>query len=127
MPVQEKLRVRDLSVDDIPLVNAYWANQTPSDYARLSLDPQKVQTRFLDADAVRQRNAVPFRDRSSDALIWELNGHAVGISTLRNIRYGHDGEIHLHMIDARFRQSGYGRRFFALSLNAYFQRFELQL
>lgn len=69
-------------MNDIALVNSYWANQTPSDCDRLSLDPSKIRTRFLQAEMVQQREALAFKDRTSDAMIWELNGQAVGISTL---------------------------------------------
>ncbi len=123
----DRLRVRDLSLDDLPLVNGYWASLTPADMERMSLDPDKLPTRYIHVDAFKKSVDVPFRERTSDLLIWELNGQAVGMSSLRNIRYAEYGEIHLHMIESQCRRSGYGRRFFALSLQEYFQRFELKL
>lgn len=124
---KDRLRVRDLFLDDIPLVNGYWANQTPADVDRLSLDPSKVPTPYIQVDAYRKVLDLPFEQRQSDLLIWELNEQAVGMSSLRNIRYAEYGEIHLHMIEPEFRRSGYGHRFLAMTLQEYFRRFKLRL
>lgn len=123
---EDRLRVRDLSVDDTFLVNGYWANQTPADVDRMSLDPSKIPTPYLQVDDVKKLLDVPFNERTSDLLIWELNRQVVGMSSLRNIRYGHYGEIHLHLIEPHLRRSGYGHRFFALTLREFFRRFQLQ-
>ena len=121
------LRVRDVSPADIPLVNAYWANQTPSDLERLSLDPHRIASRLLDARAVDVHIRQPFVERVHDLLIWELNASAVGMSSIRNLRYGDYGEIHMHMIVPGRRRLGYGQRFFAMSLREFFRRFELRM
>jgi hypothetical protein len=106
-------------------MNAYWIGQAASDIGRLFLDPARIPARLVSPDTVETLGALPYRDRTSDLLIWELNGEAAGMSSLRNIRYGVSGEIHLHMIEARFRRRGYGHRFFVLSLQEFFRRFEL--
>ena len=69
----------------------------------------------------------PFQERTSDLLIWELNDKAVGMSSLRNIRYLQHADIHLHVMEPRLRRRGYGHRFFALTLQEYFRRFQLKL
>lgn len=121
------LRVRDVSQADIALLNAYWTNLTPSDVKRLSLDRDRLSTRLLDVDAVDTLTRLSPVERLHDLLIWELNATAVGMSSIRNIRYGEYGEIHLHMIVSEHRRSGYGQRFFALSLQEFFRRFELKV
>jgi RimJ/RimL family protein N-acetyltransferase len=124
---KDSLKVRDLSPGDIPQINGYWEGLTPPDCDRMSIDPGRIHTRLLVPGTLQRLYGAPPEARTSDALAWELNGRFVGFSTLRNIRYGQSGEIHLHMTDARNRRSGYGHRFFALSLQEYFRRFELQL
>ena len=116
-----------MSADDIPLVNAYWANLTSADCDRMSIDPAMLPTRVLTPGMLQQRRSQPVRERTVDTLIWELNGRAVGQSTLSRIRYGEYGEIHLHMIDEQCRRSGYGLRFFVLTLQEFFRRFDLPL
>jgi len=124
---KDVLRVRDVSPEDIPVVNAYWKNQTPADVERLSLDPSKITTRLLQPSALDELVKLPYPQRTNDLLIWELNERAVGMSSLRNIRYEEYGEIHLHMIEPQFRWSGYGHRFFVLSLQEYVRRFSLKI
>jgi hypothetical protein len=121
------LRVRDVSRADVALVNAYWTSQTPADVERLRLDPDLIPTRLLDAGAVDALIGRPPVERAHDLLIWELNATAVGMSSIRNVRYGDYGEIHLHMIVPERRRSGYGQRFFAMSLREFFRRFDLRM
>jgi RimJ/RimL family protein N-acetyltransferase len=124
---EDRLRVRDLSLDDIPLVNGYWANHTPADIDRMSLDPGKIPTPYIQVEAYRKLLNLSHEAKESDVLIWELNGQAVGLSTLRRIRYAQDGEIHLHMIEPALRRAGFSHRFFAMTLALYVQRFKLEL
>ena len=59
---EDRLRVRDLSLDDIPLVNGYWANQTPEDIDRMSLDPSKIPTPYIQVAAFRELLDLPYKD-----------------------------------------------------------------
>jgi RimJ/RimL family protein N-acetyltransferase len=127
MTTKDVLVVRDPTPGDISLVKTYWMNQTVSDIERMKLDVSRIPARVAQVEAWLDLSGVPHRRRTSDLLIWNLNGETVGMSTLRNIRYGDSGEIHLHMIDTRFRQRGYGHRFFLLCLQEFFARFELQI
>lgn len=123
----DRLRVRDLTLGDIPLINAYWAGQTSEDIRRLSLDPTKIPVPAIKVDDFLKMEDVPLPERTSHRLMWELNGEAVGMNSMGNLRYGESGEIHLHMLNPQFRRSGYGHRFFAMALNDFFQRFSLKL
>jgi RimJ/RimL family protein N-acetyltransferase len=120
----DRLSVRDFSVDDIPLIAGYWARQTPEDLDRLSVDPNKIAAMI---EGLARPLQAPRKERVAERLMWELNGQAVGMSSLVNIRYGDYGEIHLHMIEPQLRRAGYGHRFFGMSLQQYFRRFELAL
>jgi RimJ/RimL family protein N-acetyltransferase len=123
----DALRVRELTPADVPLLKAYWMNLTASDIDRLSLDPAKIPSRLAQIERYLQATGTPYRTRTSDLLIWELNGAAIGMSSLRNIRFGEYGEIHLHVVEPACRRRGYGHRFFVKSLEEYFRRFELNL
>lgn len=121
------LAVRDLAPSDIALVNEYWSRLSPSDVERMSLDPAKIPDPYL-KELDRQRVAALRPDqRTAEILIWDLNHRPIGMSTLRNIRSGEYGEVHLHVIEPIHRRMGYGQRFFALSLEEFFVRFNLKL
>jgi RimJ/RimL family protein N-acetyltransferase len=120
----EPLRLRDFAVEDIPHVAHYWASQTPADFDRLSVDPTTIAAMIAGIAAPLQ---TPSNARVTERLMWELNGQTVGRSSLVNIRFGKYGEIHLHMMEPAFRRSGYGYRFFAMSLDEFFRRFALAM
>jgi RimJ/RimL family protein N-acetyltransferase len=120
----EPLRLRDFTVGDIPQVATYWASQTPDDFARLSVDPGKIAAMIAGLAAPLQ---LPSNVRVTERLMWQLSGRTVGMSSLVNIRFGEYGEIHLHLMEPRFRRLGYGHQFFAMSLQEFFRRFELAL
>jgi hypothetical protein len=111
---EDVLKVRDPTRADVPLLKSYWTSLSASDIERLSLDAAKIPARVAQIDQVLQLGSAPYSARTSDLLIWELNGVAMGMSSLRNIRYREYGEVHLHVIEPRCRRRGYGHRFFVL-------------
>lgn len=123
----DDLKIRDMVASDVPLVQSYWMELTQSDIARMSVNPQKISIKARQVENYLELAGTEYRDRTIDALMWELNGKPIGVSTLRHILFGDSAEIHLHIIDPLLRRSGYGHRFFALSLEEYFRRFELRL
>lgn len=58
-------------------------------------------------------------------LAWEHDGATVGHSSIDRIRWGTDARAHLHLWRPELRAQGVGRRLFALSVSAYFERFAL--
>jgi ribosomal-protein-alanine N-acetyltransferase len=124
---EDILKIRDLVPADLPLIKTYWTSMTPADIERLCLDPDRIPARLDHIEALLQLPASPHSARTSEFLIWELNGAAIGMSSLRNIRYAEYAEAHLHVIEPRLRRSGYGQRFFIRSLEEYLRRFHLAL
>jgi RimJ/RimL family protein N-acetyltransferase len=123
----DKLQVRDLEQEDVPLVNDYWAALTPSDHDRMSMNPDAIPMPYIDLAAHLGNAGLPCEARGYDILVWALNGRAAGMSTLRNIRFGKYGEIHLHLFQPELRGRGYGRRFLAMAVRECFRRFKLQI
>src|SRR5579863_5466696 len=52
--------------------------------------------------------ARPLGERENYALVWELDGHAVGFSSLDHIIFGHEAFMHLHILDESLRHRGLG-------------------
>ena len=100
---EDALRVREVKRDDLPFLSE-----------------------CVRPIALEQTSATPIPERTVDALVWELNGCAVGVSTLTDIEYGKGARIEPHMIDPDRRRCGYGHRFVALSLREFFRRFDLK-
>lgn len=70
--------------------------------------------------------ATPDAKKTTAYMIWLVNDHAVGFSSLKNIAFGKSGEMHLHIWDASMRGKGYGPTLFCKSALEFYQRFKLE-
>jgi RimJ/RimL family protein N-acetyltransferase len=68
----------------------------------------------------------PLTERQSYALVWELDGQAVGFSSLDHIVFGVEAFMHLHILEVSTRRRGLGAKFVKLSASKYFETFELK-
>ena len=83
-------------------------------------DPEAWRS-FFERDEAR-----PVGERENYALVWELDGHTVGFSSLDRIVFGDEAFMHLHILDESLRHRGFGAMFVRLSALRYFELFELQ-
>jgi RimJ/RimL family protein N-acetyltransferase len=70
--------------------------------------------------------ARPTSERETYALLWELDHHPVGFSSLNRISFGAQAFMHLHIVDEPHRRRGLGTEFVKRSAHAYFQLFDLE-
>jgi RimJ/RimL family protein N-acetyltransferase len=68
----------------------------------------------------------PLREREGYALLWEVDGQAVGFSSLDHIVFGEEAFMHLHIIEQAQRRRGLGASFVKLSASKYFEVFDLK-
>ncbi len=120
------ISVRDVELGDIPVLNGYWQGLSDADIQRMFIDRSKILTPEEFTERVTKTIGTPLKERNTDPLIWELNGKAVGFTTLTNIERGKTADIHLHIVDPEVRGQGLGTQWFALSLKKYFQRHGLE-
>ena len=73
-----------------------------------------------------QDYARPVTERENYALLWELDGHTVGFSSLDHIVFGEEAFMHLHILDESLRRRGFGASFVTLSASQYLEIFELK-
>ncbi len=76
--------------------------------------------------ALERDEARPLGERENYALVWELDGHTVGFSSLDHVVFGDEAFMHLHILDESLRHRGFGATFVRLSALQYFELFELQ-
>ena len=120
------LSVRDLEVRDIEFIVGYWTNLDAKDLERMKIDPAKLPEPALFKKKLIDLRKISRDQRMSDSLIWEVDGRAVGFSSLKNIRRGDCGEIHLHLVDAGMRGKGLGPRLLVLSMKEFAGRYDLK-
>lgn len=68
----------------------------------------------------------PLRDRELFALVWELDGQAVGFSTADHITFGQEAFMHLHLLEPQRRRRGLGTEFVRRSAAVFFDVLELE-
>ena len=118
--------VREMPLSEVGIRIRYF-HEASDDYLRvLGVDrellpkPDAWQS-FLERDYER-----PVTERENYALLWELDGQAVGFSSLDHIVFGEDAFMHLHIVERSWRRRGLGANFVTLSASKYFEVFELK-
>jgi len=69
---------------------------------------------------------LPLAERRSFALIWRLNGEAIGHCNLNPFAFGESGHMHLHLWQSAHRQRGLGLALVQKSLPIFFNLLQLQ-
>ena len=122
-----RLIVRELRAEDIALIDGYWSSLSEADIARMHIDAPRVVTGAALHERLRKAIDTPARERLVDPMIWELDGRSVGFTNMNNFdRAAAEADIHLHMVDESLRGKGFGKRFFAMALERYFERHALE-
>lgn len=123
---QPTLSVRELRSDDIEALTNYWLHADPAFLQGMGVDLGKLPKREEWHRMLTEQLATPQKEKKSYALIWEVDGQAVGHSNINKIVFGQEAYMHLHIWNPQVRKKGYGVQFIRLSLPYYFTNFELQ-
>lgn len=119
------LRIRKPVPSDAHFINAYWADMTEEDLFRLGElqwpDPEE-NIAFLNWFC---SNPIDPRSTAEDLRIWCVDDKTVGYSTLKEIGFGREAQIHLHL-SRPYWGKGIGSILFCLSAQDFFDNYELQ-
>jgi len=119
------LSIRPLQRGDVPALVGYWTDASPGDLERMGVDPAKLPTAVELTRSLLTLCHTAERETRAFYSIWEVDGEPIGYASLKNIRRGESGEIHLHIWNAAARGKGYGAKLFSLSALDFFERFAL--
>jgi len=112
--------------EDARYINQYWTDNTDEDLKRLGEvarpDPQG------NIDFLKQfcQECLPPECADEGILIWMMDNSPIGYCSLREIHYGSDAQIHLHMWEKSQRRKGVGGVFFCLSAQKFIRDFQLK-
>lgn len=123
---ESTLSVRELRAGDIDAIADYWLHADPAFLQGMGVDLAKLPEREEWRQMLTEQLTTPLKEKKSYALIWEVDGMAVGHSNINKIVYGREAYMHLHLWDPEVRKKGYGVQFIRLSLPYYFKNYELQ-
>ena len=122
----QELSVREIKESDIPLIINYWINAEPAFLTGMGVDLDKMPLKEEWRPMLTQQIQLPYEQKKSYCIIWELNGKPIGHCNVNNINFGEEASMHLHIWYAEERKMGLGVPFIKLSLPFFFKNLLLK-
>jgi RimJ/RimL family protein N-acetyltransferase len=104
----------------------YFHDSSDEHLLKLGVDRASLPSREAWRSAYAADYALPIEDRAGAALIWDLDGRAVGFSSADRIVFGEEAFMHLHIVGAELRHRGFGAEFVKESARRYFRVLQLK-
>jgi RimJ/RimL family protein N-acetyltransferase len=124
--VKGALSVREMPPECVGLRIDYFHDATDEELTRMGVDRALLPAREEWRRSYAEDFARPLGERRGYAVLWELDGTAVGFSTADRIVLGDQAFMHLHIVDPGRRHSGLGTEFVRRTLDHYFSVLGLQ-
>lgn len=124
--MHELLKVREMRESDILSIADYWQNSEKDYLIGMGVDLNKMPNRDQLTSFLSEQITLPYKKKSSYALIWELNGIPVGHCNVNKIDFGVSASMHLHFWNQNNTGKGLGSKFVKLCVPYFFQNLELQ-
>ncbi|MEO0895061.1 MAG: GNAT family protein [Bacteroidota bacterium] len=120
------LNVREATLNDIPLINAYWQQADESFLEGMGADKSKLPAPEDFALMLGQQIESSYADKKAYALIWEVDQVAIGHCNVNDIIFGQSAFMHLHLWQSDKRKKGMGAQLVRMSLPFFFDKLELE-
>lgn len=120
------IQVRSLTLEDIPLIADYWQNSDEAYLRGMGADINKLPDRNTFTQMLKKQLALPDNEKSSLALIIQVDGVPKGHCNVNKISFGREAFMHLHIWNPASRMKGLGLEMVKLSIPQFFRRLELQ-
>ncbi|MEL6810169.1 MAG: GNAT family protein [Bacteroidota bacterium] len=127
MKKEPNIHVREIEVRDIDLLADYWFQSSKEHLLGMGADPEKLPPRKNLVAMLAQQIATPLNEKQSYALIWELDGKAVGHTNVNQISFGKQAYMHLHLWKPIHRNKGLGTALVKHSLPYFFDGLQLEV
>lgn len=121
-----RLSVRELQLKDISLVTNYWATRTPEQLMAMGVETSKFPSSQEFEKMLTLQTQLLYKHKSNYALIWEVDGKAIGHCNVNAIEYGNNAFMHLHVWIAELRKIGIGTELVKKSLPFFFKNLKLK-
>jgi len=115
-----------MEASDIPLLCAYWLNNTPQHLRSMGVDLQKLPSDTQLTSALQQQLQSPVEERNSFCMIWEIDGNPVGHCNTNPTQYGKQAFMHIHLWQETARRKGAGSQLLQMTLPVFFDKLQLQ-
>ena len=119
------LHIRSWNREDIPDIVRYWTSLSDADAERMGAELSRFPTTEEYIRILEGQLHQPPEQTNACYSMWVMDGRTIGFASLKNIRFGIHGEMHLHIWEAMQRGKGIGAKLFCLSAVDFHERFKL--
>jgi RimJ/RimL family protein N-acetyltransferase len=120
------LSVREIQKSDIELITQYWLNADAAFLHGMGVDIAKMPTKNKWEIMLSEQLGLPFEEKQSYCIIWQVDSKPVGHSNINKIIFGEEAYMHLHLWDTDIRQKGIGIALVKMTLLYFFENFKLK-
>jgi len=121
-----ELQVREMRLDETPLVVDYFHSSTPEHLEMLGVDPTRLPPKDAWTSLFEGQFSLPVSKRRGCFVIWIMDGRAIGFSSCDKIVFGKQANMHLHVTEPSLRQRGIGAQCVRQSVDIYFRALEIK-
>lgn len=120
------LEVREAILDDVAQIADYWLNSDKEYLVGMGVDLNKLPNQEYFVNMLSAQIALPIKEKQSYALVWMVDGAAIGHCNINGIEYGEYAYMHLHIWNTDQRRRGVGATLLERSLPFFFNNYELK-
>ena len=118
--------VRPMGLDEVDVRIDYFHDASDDYLRKLGVERALLPDRDAWRAYYEEDYARALAEREAYNLIWEVDGRAIGFSSVDHIEFGEQAFMHLHIVEEPRRRSGLGTEFVRLSVAEYFRALELK-
>jgi len=119
------LHVREMRLEETPIVIDYFHSSTPEHLEMLGVDPTRLPSKEVWASTFNAQFCLPLEERRGFFLIWLMDEHPIGFSSCDKIVFGAQANMHLHVTKPAQRQRGIGAQCVRLGVDIYFRMLKI--
>jgi len=121
-----KPSVREMQLNDIQKIADYWLLSSKEHMVAMGVDLAKLPGREGLTQMLTTQIGLPIEERQSFALIWEVDGEAIGHNNVNGISFGESATMHLHIWQPEWRRRGLGAQLLRKSIPQFFENLQLK-
>lgn len=122
----QQLRIREIQSVDIDSIIHYWLDSDKAYLKGMGVDLSLLPKADEIRNFLENQIKTPIEEKTSYALIWELNNHAIGHCNVNEIDFGNSAKMHLHLWDVSNRKKGIGTELVQKSTDIFFKNLKLK-
>lgn len=121
-----KLSVRPMELTDLDDLMNYWFTSGDEHLIEMGVDLSKMPTEPQFRQGITHQINLPMEQKNAFAVIWEVDGKAVGHSNTNPTKFGETAKMHLHLWKNPNRQRGLGTQFVKMTIPLFFEHLKLK-